>query len=122
MSVTAENQSEFPIAAALVDQLTTAVALLDRQRCFIHANPAFVDLTSLARWRGCPLDVLGEAGRGLAELIDRACAAESTLALRGFDLATRDPPLRVDVAVTAWGKHVILELHAQGQQEAAIVA
>jgi len=103
-----------------VDQLNTGVAVLDRQLGFIHANPAFVITTGIARWRGCPIQILGQPAAELAALIERMRAANSPLTLRGFDLVTRDPPLRVDIAVSPGPNlGVILELHAHGQHEAA---
>jgi two-component system, NtrC family, nitrogen regulation sensor histidine kinase GlnL len=105
-------------ALVLMDQLNTGVALLDRTLYFVHVNPAFVVATGLARWRGCSLQVLGQPATELATLIERMRGAKAPLTLRGFDLLTRDPPLRMDVAVSP-GPHdgVILELHAHGQHE-----
>jgi len=108
---------------AVLEQLATAIALLDSELNFAYANPAFVELTGLVRWRGCPLQALGDTAPALAELIARMRAMQSMLSARGFELATRDPPLRVDIAVAAWaGQGVLLELHAQGQHEAALAS
>lgn len=103
-----------PNAAKLLDQLTTGVAVLDADLRFVHANPAFVERTGIAGWRGCPLKILGATADDLIALIARMRAADSPLSLRGFELLTRDPPLRVDVAVGPWAQQaVLLELHAQ---------
>ena len=86
----------------LLDQLTAGIAVLDGDACFVHANPAFVELTGVARLRGQPLAVLGEPTDALAALIERVRTEEGTLSLRGLGLDARDPPLRVDVAVSPW--------------------
>jgi two-component system nitrogen regulation sensor histidine kinase GlnL len=114
-----------PLSAAtvaLLDSLATGVALLDGALNFVHANPAFVELTGLARWRGCPLQVLGEAAPALNTLIVRMRATQSTLTVRGFEVTTRDPPLRTDITVSAWAQGVMLELHAQGPQETELAS
>ena len=99
------------------DPLATGVALLDAQLRFVHVNPAFIDITGLARWRDCPLEALGSAAPELAELIARVRATHSTLAVRGFELATRDPPLRADICVSADDDRVLIEIHAHGQHD-----
>jgi two-component system nitrogen regulation sensor histidine kinase GlnL len=81
---------------------------------FVHANPAFIENTHMARWRGCPLEILGTAAADLVTLIARMRETDAPLALRNFELSTRDPPLRMDVAVSPWSSGgVLLELHAQ---------
>ena len=106
-----------------LDRLTTSVALLDAGLRFVYANPAFVDLTGLVLWRDSPLEALGDAAPALRELIERMHAAQSTLAARGFELATRDPPLHVDIVVSAGpDAGVLLEMHAQGQPDSALAA
>jgi len=119
--------SQSPASAAkptaALDRLTTSVAVLDAGLRFVYANPAFVDLTGLVLWRDCPLEAIGEAAAALRELIERMHAAQTTLAVRGFELATRDPPLHVDIAVSAGpDEGVLLEVHAQGQPEVALGA
>ena len=102
-------------AVKLLDRLTTGVAVLDADLRFVHANPAFVECTGIARWRGCPLEILGTSADALLTLIARMRTADSALTLRGFELLTRDPPLRVDVSVsTSSERGVLLELHALG--------
>jgi two-component system nitrogen regulation sensor histidine kinase GlnL len=96
----------------LLDRLTAGIALLDRDACFVHANPAFVELTGVARLRGCPLAVLGAPGDALAVLIGRVLADDGTLCLRGLGLDSRDPPRRVDVTVSQWASGgCLLQLH-----------
>jgi two-component system nitrogen regulation sensor histidine kinase GlnL len=101
------------------DKLVTGVAWLDENLRFIHVNPAFIDITGLARWRDCPLEALGTAAPALADLIARARATHSTLAVRGFELATRDPPLRTDISVSADDDSVLIEIHAHGQHDSS---
>jgi two-component system nitrogen regulation sensor histidine kinase GlnL len=104
-----------PEVTQLLDQLTTGVAVLDAELRFVHANPAFVEHTHMARWRGCPLEILGTAAADLVALIMRMRQTDAPLALRNLDLSTRDLPLRMDVAVSPWSAAgVLLELHAQG--------
>jgi two-component system nitrogen regulation sensor histidine kinase GlnL len=96
----------------LLDRLTTGIAVLDGETCFVHANPAFVELTGVARLRGCPLAALGSAAATLSALIERVRSNDAALSLRGFGIDTRDPPLRVDVAVSPWASGgCLLELH-----------
>jgi two-component system nitrogen regulation sensor histidine kinase GlnL len=103
----------------LLDQLTAGIAVLDRDACFVHANPAFVELTGVARLRGRPLAVLGVPTDALAALIERVRTDEGTLSLRGLGLDARDPPLRVDVAVSPWmGGGCLLELRPASLDQA----
>jgi len=106
-----------PSVFAVFDKLATGVACLDAQQRFAYVNPAFIEVTGLARWRDCPLEALGLAAPLLGELIARARATHSVLAVRGFELATRDPPLRTDITVTAEDDGVILEIHAHAAHE-----
>lgn len=102
---------------AVFDKLATGIACLNAQLRFVYVNPAFIEITGLARWRDCPLEALGPPAPLLAELISRARAAHSVLAVRGFELATRDPPLRTDVAVTAEDDGVLLEIHVHAAHD-----
>ena len=102
----------------LLDQLTAGIAVLDREACFVHANPAFIELTGVARLRGQPLAALGAPTDALAALIERVRTDEGTLSLRGLGLDARDPPLRVDVAVSPWvDGGCLLELRAAGSDQ-----
>jgi len=109
-----------PKSFVAFDKLTTGVACLDAQLRFAYVNPAFIEITGLARWRDCPLEALGAAAPALGELIARARATHSVLAVRGFELATRDPPLRSDVAVTAEDDGVVLEIHAHAAHDSSV--
>jgi two-component system nitrogen regulation sensor histidine kinase GlnL len=106
-----------------LDTLATGVAVLDAQLCFTYANPAFIEMTGLARWRDCPLEILGPAAPVIGELIVRARSTHARVTVRGVDLALREPPLRADITVSvgedagAW-----LEVHASGPHAAALSA
>jgi two-component system nitrogen regulation sensor histidine kinase GlnL len=104
------------------DKLATGVAMLDAQLRFAYVNPAFIDMTGLARWRDCPLEILGAAAPALGDLIARTRGAHAPVTVRSFDLATREPPLRVDITVSpaTEGDNMILEMHACGQHEASV--
>lgn len=110
---------QLPANFSAFDKLATGVAVLDAHLHFAYANPAFIEMTRLARWRDCPLEVVGAAAGVLGELIARARAARAPITLRGFDLATREPPPRADVTVSlAEDDCIILEMHASSQHEA----
>ena len=97
---------------ALLDQLTTGVGILDAKLHFIHANPAFIEITGLTRWRACPLGVLGDATETLHVSIQRMRATGSSFTLR--DLALPAQSSHIDVTLSPWLEHgVLLELHAR---------
>jgi two-component system nitrogen regulation sensor histidine kinase GlnL len=101
-----------PAKFAAFDQLATGVAVVDAESRFVHANPAFIELTGLARWRDCPLDVIGAAAPILGELIARARSAHSSVTGRSVDLTTRESPLRADITVSiVEDDAVLLEVH-----------
>jgi two-component system nitrogen regulation sensor histidine kinase GlnL len=103
----------------LLDCLTSGVAVLDGDGCFIHANPAFVEMTGVARLRGCPLAVLGAQSQALVQLIERVRTEEGPHSLRGLGLNSRDSSLRIDVAVSAWdGRGCVLELRPASPDQA----
>jgi len=117
MSVTAVKPAISADAAALLDQMATGVAVLDEALCFVHANPAFVELTGLARWRGCPLEVLGEAAGALTALIERAQAAQAPSTVRGLEISARSASVRIDVTASECDAGVLLEMHAQNPHD-----
>ena len=99
---------------ALLDQLSAGIVVLDADLRFVHVNPAFIEMTGLARWRGCPLETLGPAAADVIALIARQRSAESTLVQRDFELRARGLSQRADVTVSAWhGAGVMLEWHLQ---------
>jgi two-component system nitrogen regulation sensor histidine kinase GlnL len=99
------------------DALATGIAVADSASRVAYANPAFIELAGLTGWRGYPLAHLSVE---LHDAIERARTQTSTFTLRGFELATRDPPLRVDVAIGAWRDGgVLLELHVPAQPSSA---
>ena len=109
-----------PESFVLFDKLATGIAVLDAHLYFVYANPAFIELTGLARWRECPLEGLGAAAPALSEVIARARSGQSPITARAFELATRDPPLSVDLSVSvAENDGVLLEVHTHAQHEAA---
>lgn len=97
-------------AIALLDQLTTGIAVLDGALRFVHANPAFVELTGLARWRGCPLEVLGDAAATLTALIERAQTGQAPSTLRGLEISAHSASVRVDVTAGECAAGTLLEV------------
>lgn len=113
-----ENMSISADVVALLDQLTTGIAVLDDALRFGHANAAFVELTGLARWRGCPLAVLGESSAALAALIERALSADSAATLRGLEFSVRSVRVRIDATATRCDAGVLLEMHPHSPLDA----
>jgi len=108
-----------PVNFFAFDKLATGIAVLDAHLRFAYVNPAFIEMTGLARWRDCPLEIVGAAAPVLGELIARTREARSPVTLRGFDLATREPPLRTDITVSpAENDSTILEMHVSSQHDA----
>lgn len=118
MPASVENLSVSADVVALLDQMTTGIAVLDDALRFIHANAAFVELTGLARWRGCPLEVLGESSAALTALIERALAAGSASTQRGLELSARSSRIRIDVTASRCDAGVLLEMHPHGPLDA----
>ncbi|HMM56461.1 MAG: PAS domain-containing protein [Xanthomonadales bacterium PRO7] len=111
MFASSESTSISTDVVTLLDQLTTGVAVLDDTLRFVHANPAFVELTGLARWRGCPLETLGESSCALTALIERAFVADSASMQRGLELSVRSAHIRIDVTASRCDAGVLLEMH-----------
>lgn len=97
---------------ALIDQMATGIAVLDGDLRFVQANAAFVELTGLVRWRGCPLEVLGEPAGVLTALIERARAMQAPSMLRGLEISARSASVRVDITAAQCAAGVLLEMHA----------
>jgi len=97
---------------ALIDQMATGIAVLDGDLRFVQANAAFVELTGLVRWRGCPLEVLGEPAGVLTALIERAQAMQAPSMLRGLEISARSASVRVDITAAQCAAGVLLEMHA----------
>ena len=106
---------------ALIDQMATGIAVLDGELRFVHANAAFVELTGLARWRGCPLEVLGESAGVLAALVERARAVQAPSTLRGLEISVRSVSIRIDVTATDCAAGALLEMHALNPHDATQV-
>jgi two-component system nitrogen regulation sensor histidine kinase GlnL len=106
-------------AVALIDNMATGIAVLDGDLRFVHANAAFVELTGLARWRGCPLEVLGESAGALTALVEHAQAVQAPSTLRGLEISARFAAVRVDVTAADCNAGVLLEMHALNPHDAA---
>ena len=106
-------------AVALIDQMATGIAVLDGDLRFIHANAAFVELTGLARWRGCPLEVLGETADALTALIECAQTVQAPSTLRGLEISARSASVRVDITAAKCAGGVLLEMHALNPHDAS---
>src|SRR5579871_3928872 len=89
-------------ALSLLDQLLTGVAIVDEEGRLVHCNPAFVDATGLSSWRGCPVDLLDGGSGELRTLVARALRRGAPVMRHGFELAARDPPLRVTLALAPY--------------------
>ncbi len=95
---------------ALLDQLATGIGILDADLCFIHVNPAFIEITGLPRWRACPLTRIGAIAETVSASIQRMRTLGTTVMLR--DVMLPACPSRVDMALSTWGKSgVLIELH-----------
>ena len=70
-----------------------------------------------ARWRGCPLEVLGEAAGALTALIERAQAAQAPSTVRGLEISARSASVRIDVTASECDAGVLLEMHAQNPHD-----
>ncbi len=103
---------------ALIDQMATGIAVLDGDLRFVQANAAFVELTGLVRWRGCPLEVLGEPAGVLTALIERAQAMQAPSMLRGLEIFARSASVRVDITAAQCAAGVLLEMHALNPHDA----
>jgi two-component system nitrogen regulation sensor histidine kinase GlnL len=105
-------------AVALIDQMAAGIAVLDDALRFVHANPAFVELTGLARWRGCPLEALGETAATLTALIARARTAQAPSTLRGLEISARSNSIRIDVTAADCDAGALLEMHVLNPHDA----
>jgi len=118
MLATVSAPGTFSNVVGLLDQLTTGIAVFDDALRFVYANAAFVELTGLARWRSCPLEVLGESSAALTALIERTLAANSASTLRGLELSVRTTRIRIDVAASRCDAGVLLEAHPHSPLDA----
>ena len=94
-----------PDAAAILDQLATAVLVVDAHSRVLALNQAAADLlaTSPAAARGRPLASLVADGAGIEQLLVRSRTTEERLAARDFVLsptARSDARYQVDVSLT----------------------
>src|SRR5579863_1216049 len=117
MSVPALANPQFKLEA-LLGQLETAVALLDRSGVLVYANPAFCEMfaVSPSRSHGLPLFALGEPARVFVPLAERVRAGATSVRLRGQTLETRSGrSLQADIGVSLWtDESVLLEIHELG--------
>lgn len=112
MAVIARQSGVSAPVIDLIDQMATGVAVLDDALRFVHANPAFVELTGAVRWRGCPLEVLGEVAGDVHALVARARATQAPAFARSLELAVHSTRTCLDMCVSECREGIVLELHA----------
>jgi len=98
-----------------LEQLITAVAVLDTQQRFTHANAAFCELFEVGspKLRGVALADFGLFGAAVAPIAQRACAQQTAIASRGERIVTAAGHLfSADLIVNPTGAAgVLLEVH-----------
>jgi two-component system nitrogen regulation sensor histidine kinase GlnL len=99
----------------VLEQLVTAVAVLDHGLRFVHANPAFCELFDIgaSRLRGLALDAFGPASEVLLPLVQRVHADQNAVAGRGQRMTTGSGRiLQADIlASPSPNAGVLLEIH-----------
>src|SRR5215813_14090783 len=77
-------------SAGLLEQLVTAVAVLDSKLTFVRANAAFCELFDVGspKLRGTALRDFGKAAAVLAPIAERAAAQQTAVASRGERIET----------------------------------
>ena len=109
------HNGELPVATAGLDQLVTAVAVLDPGQRFIYANGAFCELFEVGspKLRGVALAEFGPFGAAVAPIAQRACAQQTAIASRGERIVTAAGHLfSADLIVNPVGPSgVLLEVH-----------
>jgi two-component system nitrogen regulation sensor histidine kinase GlnL len=98
----------------VVEQLSTGVAVLDQDLCFVSANGAFLELLDVGspKLRGSPLAEFGQAGRALLPIAERAKRQQTAVAARSERIATHNgAAFTADVIASATEEGVLLELH-----------
>jgi two-component system nitrogen regulation sensor histidine kinase GlnL len=101
----------FSDSAVWLNSLSTCVAVLDPMLSFVYANPAFVDATQRASWRGCPLSILGAAEPSILALIERVRENDESVVSR--DEAWVEGR-RADIAVSGIADgSFLLEVHTR---------
>ncbi len=117
MSVPALANPQFKLEA-LLGQLETGVAVLDRSGVLVYANTAFCEMfaVSPSRSHGLPLFALGEPARVFVPLAERVRTGATSVRLREQTLETRSGrSLQVDIGVSLWtDEGVLLEIHELG--------
>ena len=112
---TAFNQGDPSGAADRLNQLNTAVAVLDKRFCFVYANPAFVELARASGWRGAPLKIIGDAEPVVAEVIERALEVNVPIVSRSVDVMFNGTLCRVDISASVLDSgDVLVEVHPLG--------
>ena len=109
-------------ADALLDQLSTPLAIVDRQRCVVHANGALIETYCERRVVGAGVADLAIGDSQLPLLAKRVIEQRERIVARRLLLELkRDTPRRYDVALTPvqWRGEpaVVLEFHALAEHD-----
>ena len=109
------HDGELAAATAGLDQLVTAVAVLDAKLRFAFANAAFCELFEVGspKLRGIALAEFGPFGAAVAPIAQRACAQQTAIASRGERIVTAAGHLfSADLILNPVGTGgVLLEVH-----------
>lgn len=100
---------------SVLEQLVTAVAVLDARLCFISANPAFCELlgVGISKLRGVALDAFGPATENFRQLAERALADQGAVARRAQPITTGSGrSMQADIVASPLpDAGVLLEIH-----------
>lgn len=108
------RRTERRIESPLIEQLVTAVAVLDPQLHFAHANAAFCELFDVGspKLHGTALRDFGKAGSVLGAVAERAATQQTAVAARGERVVTAtDHVFSADIIASAVPTGVLLEVH-----------
>jgi two-component system, NtrC family, nitrogen regulation sensor histidine kinase GlnL len=112
--VRAQHES-VPPSELLLEQLVTAVAVLDDRLCFVRANSAFCELFDIgaSRLRGLALDAFGPASDVLLPLVRRVQADQNAVARRGQQMTTGSGRMLQADIIASPSSHagILLEIH-----------
>ena len=102
------------IEPALLEQLVTAVAVLDSDLHFERANAAFCELFDVGspKLRGFAVHEFGRAAAVLAPIAERALAQQTAVASRGERIVTAsEHAFSADIIASAIPAGVLIEVH-----------